>query len=795
MKTTTICRTAFGLALLSLASEPQTSAQNPDRQGVAPGAANDPDPLVSKLPAQFGWTITDTALVWDLDMQQLAVDESVKDRVSQASKTLLNTCRKEFNRSAIVDTVVRTSVAAEAKLNLSANPFKSLNSGVKIEARGELAAKAAGQLDWKWADSQQNDLMVVIDNKDRKTLTDQLRTVIQNPKLTFTINFLNQQPFPVEAPKLESFKIPVMLGEKVLGYATPATGSLKIPANRPRVSVRFEAPIKDTDFAEVIENPGLLRKLELSLDRSTGTLILMSADTPDMLSELASLPNRYIKVSLRYLSGQELVWWVAKQKPDPNRPAATMPIQASDACDALNAMLMRNLQLEAPVWAMLEGRLLAASGCHQLGPEGVWWRILVDEKDQPAFTSLDIPVTQSLVFEAVDLERTKADWLKKQGFLKSDEVRKWLSNHKEQLSDGIQSGIGRCLFEGWGIAKPDAEQAVKWARTPADRGCPEAQYVMGLYYDFKGHNVNHNEAGNWLRKAADQKHAGATDELKMRDAVDGKGMEFAIAPEVKMKICWIPAGKFVMGSPDSEKDREPWEKQHSVILSRPYWVAETEVTQEQWEAVMGSTLTEQQALVGEVTGKDGEKVGTGKNYPMYFVSWNDAQKFVMTLNEKVKLPGHWRWALPTEAQWEYACRATTTGPYAGDLNGIAWYLVNCGSKTHAVATKKANAWGLYDTQGNVWEWCADWYGAYPSDEVTDPVGPKTGTSHVFRGGSWHSIAPRCRSAYRTVAKPDYRRNFLGFRVAAVQGGQSLGATASISPFSSVYSSADTRPTK
>jgi len=777
----TICRAVFGLALLSLASEPQASAQNPD-------------PLVSKLPAQFGWTITDTDLVWDLDMKQLTVDDSVKDRVSQASKTLLKTCRKEFNRSAIVDSVVRTSVATEGALNLTANLFQSLslNSGVKIEARGEMAAKAAGQLDWKWADSQQNDLVVVIDNKDRKTLTDQLRTVIQNPKLTFTINFLNQESFPVDAPNLI---VPVILEGKVLGNAMPATGPFQIPGNRPCVSVRFEAPIKDTDFAEVIENPGLLRKLELSLDRSTGTLILMNADKPDMISELASLPKKYIKVSLRYLSGQELVWWVAKQRPDPNRLNATIPIHASDACDALNAMLKRNLQPEAPVWAIFEKRLLSASGCQQLGPKGVWWRILVDEKDQPAFGSLDIPVAQSLVFEAVDLEHTKADWLKKQGFLKSDEVRTWLSNHKEQLSDGIQSGIGRCLFEGWGIAKPDAEQAVKWARNPAERGCPEAQYVMGLYYDFKGRNVNHIEAGNWLRKAAEQRHAGATDELRMRDAVDGKSLEFAITPRAKMKLCWIPAGKFNMGSPDTEKDRYRWETQHSVILSRPYWIAETEVTQEQWEAVMSSTLTEQKALVGEHTGKDGEMVGIGENYPMYFVSWNDAQNFVTTLNEKVKLPGHWRWALPTEAQWEYACRAATTGAYAGDLDAIAWYPGNCGSKTHSVGTKKANAWGLYDMQGNVWEWCADWYDAYPSVAVTDPVGPNTGTYHVFRGGSWHSIAPRCRSAYRAVAKPDYRRNFLGFRVAAVYGGQGEGATASISPFSHVSSPTDTRPIK
>ena len=144
----------------------------------------------------------------------------------------------------------------------------------------------------------------------------------------------------------------------------------------------------------------------------------------------------------------------------------------------------------------------------------------------------------------------------------------------------------------------------------------------------------------------------------------------------------------------------------------------------------------------------------GDNRPVTHVSWNDCQEFC----RKTGLQ------LPTEAQWEYACRAGSTGAYAGNLDDMAWYENNSGSRTHSVGTKKPNAWGLYDMHGNVYEWCQDWFGKYPSGSVTDPTGPSSGSDRVGRGGSWDDDAGGCRSAYRSYGEPGYRYYYLGFRV-------------------------------
>ena len=147
-----------------------------------------------------------------------------------------------------------------------------------------------------------------------------------------------------------------------------------------------------------------------------------------------------------------------------------------------------------------------------------------------------------------------------------------------------------------------------------------------------------------------------------------------------------------------------------------------------------------------------------ENYPVVYVTWYGA-------NEYAKWIGG---ALPTEAQWEYACRAGSTTAYSfGDdsdsLGDYAWYTINSSSKTHPVGQKKPNAWGLYDMHGNVREWCADWYGSYSTTAVTDPTGPTSGSYRVLRGGSWSNGADYCRSAYRNSGNPDGYRNF-GFRV-------------------------------
>jgi len=213
---------------------------------------------------------------------------------------------------------------------------------------------------------------------------------------------------------------------------------------------------------------------------------------------------------------------------------------------------------------------------------------------------------------------------------------------------------------------------------------------------------------------------------------------------------WIAPGSFQMGSNDGASDEKPV---HGVTLTKGYHLGATEVTQAQWESVMGSNPSKFK----------------GRDLPVENVSWDDAMAYCRKLTERERAAGRlaagYAYTLPTEAQWEYACRAGTTGAYAGDLGSMAWYGENSGNKTHAVATKRANAWGLYDMHGNVWEWCSDWYGSYASGRVVDPTGARSGPRRVSRGGSWSNDASYCRSAYRVRFTPGYRRDLLGFRLA------------------------------
>jgi len=217
---------------------------------------------------------------------------------------------------------------------------------------------------------------------------------------------------------------------------------------------------------------------------------------------------------------------------------------------------------------------------------------------------------------------------------------------------------------------------------------------------------------------------------------------------VKLEMVWVPPGTFTMGSPPSESGRDRDETEHQVTLSSGFWLGKYEVTRRQWECVMGSN-------------KGCNFPKAGSDGPVEAVSWDDCQEFVKELNGRIS---GYEFRLPTEAEWQYACRAGTTGPYAGSLDNMAWYRSNSDRTTHEVGTKQPNAWGLYDMHGNLWEWCADWYGAYPSGRVTDPAGPRRGSHRVFCGGSWIDDAKYCRSAQRRRDLPDYRRYHLGFRL-------------------------------
>jgi formylglycine-generating enzyme required for sulfatase activity len=242
-----------------------------------------------------------------------------------------------------------------------------------------------------------------------------------------------------------------------------------------------------------------------------------------------------------------------------------------------------------------------------------------------------------------------------------------------------------------------------------------------------------------------------------------------ITNSMGMKFVLIPAGRFTMGSPASEKGSEENETLHKVEISKPYYLAAFEVTQGQYSTVMGKTgeiVLERDPKTNRVTRKLDIR---SSPLPVTEVSWEDAVEFCKRLSllpEEKKAGRSYR--LPTEAQWEYACRAGTSTAYSfGDnanaLGEYGWFDDNTNGP-QPVGTKKANPWGLYDMHGNVYEWCSDWYGDYPEGLAVDPTGPADGSGRVRRGGSWGDLASLCRSAFRYWGGPSNRGDDLGFRL-------------------------------
>ena len=254
----------------------------------------------------------------------------------------------------------------------------------------------------------------------------------------------------------------------------------------------------------------------------------------------------------------------------------------------------------------------------------------------------------------------------------------------------------------------------------------------------------------------------------------------SIMNELGMVFVYIPPGEFQMGSPPDEPGRQANETAHRVQLSRGFYMMTTEVTQKQWMAVMGNNPS----VFSDC----------GPDCPVENVAWSQIFRFIARLNrlmktkqthirlyspetaarhpagdEKTATLRHLRYRLPTEAQWEYACRATGKGwfSFEGDLAALdeyAWFKGNSGGRTHRVAQKKPNPFGLYDMHGNVWEWCLDFAGPYPSKPVTDPTGMHTGSFRVVRGGSWYYPALEERTANRSFLLPGSGNYNVGFRL-------------------------------
>ncbi len=231
----------------------------------------------------------------------------------------------------------------------------------------------------------------------------------------------------------------------------------------------------------------------------------------------------------------------------------------------------------------------------------------------------------------------------------------------------------------------------------------------------------------------------------------------AVASDVDMTFAWCPPGTFLMGSPVTEPERDDDETQHRVKLTQGFWLGIHQVTQAQWQAVLGSDPSHFK----------------GGNHPVETVSWEECQQFIDNLGSRTAQ----RFRFPSEAEWEYACRAGTTTPFHFG-QGISTDLANYdGSFTYAdglvgvnrdqttpVGSFPPNAWGLHDMHGNVWEWCGDWYGMYPQNDMVDPHGVKDGNDRVIRGGSWYRYPRYCRAAHRGMRGPGFRSDYNGCRI-------------------------------
>jgi formylglycine-generating enzyme required for sulfatase activity len=233
------------------------------------------------------------------------------------------------------------------------------------------------------------------------------------------------------------------------------------------------------------------------------------------------------------------------------------------------------------------------------------------------------------------------------------------------------------------------------------------------------------------------------------------GAEQVLLGAADLTLVPIPAGTFRMGTDQVITDGAGWTNDaerpvHEVRITRAFWLGEVPVTQGQWQAVMGSNPS----IVPSA----------GPDAPAENVSWDDAQAFIAKLNG---MQARWTFRLPTEAEWEYACRAGTKGETYGPLVEIGWYGENGERTTHPVAEKQPNGFGLYDMLGNVWQWCADWFGPYTAVRATDPAGPPTGERRITRGGCFYCDAIHCRAARRNRDTADHRSKSVGFRVAAV----------------------------
>ena len=350
---------------------------------------------------------------------------------------------------------------------------------------------------------------------------------------------------------------------------------------------------------------------------------------------------------------------------------------------------------------------------------------------------------------AGDYEDAKALYVQGKSLAQEQAQRDWIADGLERCESKLKAYRKRVAYEE---ALKQAEAALGRARGAKSERLWQAVKTAAERAINSGH-TDTTEAHRLLAQADMRLPVPSWAKVSQQQIQAAQRSRVPVAKEihggggVTMKLVFIPAGSFMMGSDKGQSDEKPV---HRVTLTRGFYIGIYEVTQGQWRALMG----------------DNPAKFKGDQRPVERVSWNDCQEFIRKLNARASALVR----LPTEAEWEYACRAGTRTKYYwgdGSARAYAWYLGNSGSQTHPVGQKLPNAFGLYDMSGNVWEWCGDWYdkGYYASSPSRDPKGPASGKYRCLRGWSWSYCARFCRSASRLRVTPGDSDFNYGFRVA------------------------------
>jgi formylglycine-generating enzyme required for sulfatase activity len=353
-----------------------------------------------------------------------------------------------------------------------------------------------------------------------------------------------------------------------------------------------------------------------------------------------------------------------------------------------------------------------------------------------------------MAFEKADFRDAADAWEEAEKAYKQAEA----DAENTKIAQGLETARGAKRRGAWEDCLEAAEGVLAFASGNTEAKTLKAEARKQIDEKKSREEAEKRKEEAEARKAEEARRAKAEETRRAAEAKKtmeaGRTKTITLPGGAAMEMVWCPPGSFMMGSPASEKGRDVDETQHRVTLTKGFWMAKYEVTQKQWKSVMGNNPSHFK----------------GDDRPVDSVSWERCQEFCRETGLQ----------LPTEAQWEYACRAGSTGPYGGNgkMGDMGWYDWNSGfmftKRTHPVGEKRANAWGLHDMHGNVEEWCADGYRTYSHETETDPMGPSTGSDRIWRGGDYYCPAKNCRSAFRFSYNSKATFFNLGFRPCSVE---------------------------